>query len=158
MVHSRNQAIAVELRRVAAELEMQQANPFRVRAYRQAAQLIERLAEDAGELSRRGELIKIKGIGKDLAQKVALFCETGRMEAGSLAPDLVPAELAPWLTLPGFNPALVRYLSERLHIRTLDDLEALVRSRLLRTLPDVTVGDDQILEGIARLRAGLPPP
>ena len=158
MGHLRNQAIAVEFRRVAAELEMQQANPFRVRAYRQAARLIERLAEDAGELSRRGELIKIKGIGKDLAQKVALFCETGRMEAGSPAPEPVSPEFASWLTLPGFNPVLVRYLSERLHIRTLDDLEALVRSRLLRTLPDVTVGDDQILEGIARLRAGLPPP
>jgi DNA polymerase (family 10) len=158
MVNPRNQAIAVELRRVAGELEMQQANPFRVRAYRQAARLIERLAEDAGELSRRGELIKIKGIGKDLAQKVALFCETGRMEAGSLTSQPVPVEYASWLTLPGFNPALVRYLSERLHIQTLDDLEALVRSRLLRTLPDVTVGDDQILEGIARLRAGLPPP
>ena len=124
----------------------------------QAAQLIERLAEDAGELSRRGELIKIKGIGKDLAQKVALFCETGRMEAGSHVSEPLPPEFASWLTLPGFNPSLVRYLSERLHIRTLDDLEALVRSRLLRTLPDVTVGDDQILEGIARLRAWLPPP
>jgi DNA polymerase (family X) len=158
MVNPRNQAIAAEFRRVAAELETHQANPFRIRAYRQAAQTIERLAEDAGELSRRGELIKIKGIGKDLAQKVALFCETGRMEAGSLASQPVPVEYASWLTLPGFNPALVLYLSERLHIRTLDDLEALVRSRLLRTLPDVTVGDDQILEGIARLRAGLPPP
>lgn len=153
----RNQAIAAEFRRVAAELEKQEANPFRVRAYRQAARLIERLAEDAGELSRRGELIKIKGIGKDLAQKIALFCETGRIEAGAPASEPVSPEFASWLTLPGFNPALVRYLSERLHIRTLDDLEALVRSRLLRTLPDVTVGDDQILEGIARLRAGLPP-
>jgi DNA polymerase (family X) len=158
MVNLRNQAIAAEFRRVAAELEMQQANTFRVRAYRQAAQLIERLAEDAGELSRRGELIKMKGIGKDLAQKVALFCETGRMEAGSPAPEPVPSEFASWLMLPGFTPSLIRYLSERLYIRTLDDLEALVRSRLLRTLPDVTVGDDQILEGIARLRAELPPP
>ena len=154
----RNQAIAAEFRRVAAELEMQQANPFRIRAYRQAAQLIERLAEDAGELSRRGELTKIKGIGKDLAQKVALFCETGRVEAGSLTPEPVPSEFTSWLMLPGFTPFLIRYLSERLHIRTLDDLEALVRSRLLRTLPDVTAGDDQILEGIARLRAGLTPP
>ena len=155
----RNQAIAAEFRRVAAELELQQANPFRIRAYRQAAQLIERLAEDAGELSRRGELTKIKGIGKDLAQKVALFCETGLIEAGPPPTyDTVPQELASWLMLPGFSPSLIRYLSERLHIRTLDDLEALVRSRLLRTLPDVTAGDDQILEGIARLRAGLTPP
>lgn len=158
MVNPLNQAVAAEFRRVATELETQQANPFRVRAYRQAAQIIERLAEDAGELSRQGELTKLKGIGKDLAQKVALFCETGRVEAGPVTSEPVPAEFESWLTLPGFTPSLVRYLSERLHIRTLDDLEALVRSRLLRTLPDVTAGDDQLLEGIARLRAGLPPP
>ena len=156
MIPPRNQSIAGELRRVAAELENQQANPFRVRAYRQAARLVERLTEDAGELARRGELIKMKGIGKDLAQKIAVFDETGRIEAGPPPPDEVPLELAAWLTLPGFSPFLVRHLSERLGIRTLDDLEALVRSRLLRTLPGVTVRDDDILEGIARLRGGLP--
>jgi hypothetical protein len=64
--------------------------------------------------------------------------------------------VAAWLTLPGFTPALASHLSERLCIRTLDDLEALVRSRLLRTLPEVTATDEQILDGIARLRAGRP--
>jgi DNA polymerase (family 10) len=158
MAQSRNQAVAAEFRRVAAELELQDANPFRVRAYRQAAQTIEQLAEDAGELSRRGDLVKIKGIGKDLAQKVARFCETGRIDAAALPSEPVSPEFAPWLTLPGFSPSLVRYLSERLQIRTLDDLEALVRSRLLRTLPDVTVGDEEILAGIVRLRTDAPPP
>ena len=160
MLPPRNQAIAVELRRVAAELEHQEANPFRVRAYRQAARLIERLADDAGDLARRGELIKLKGIGKELAQKIALFCETGRIDAGPSPSEEVPVppDLAPWLALPGFSPSLIRHLSDRLRIRTLDDLEALVRSRLLRTLPGMTARDDEILEGIARLRAGLPQP
>ena len=158
MVPPRNQTIAGELRRIAAELENQQANPFRVRAYRRAALLIERLTEDAGELARRGELIKMKGIGKDLAQKIALFYETGRIDAGPSPPEEVPPELAPWLALPGFSPSLVRHLSDRLGIRTLDDLEALVRSRLLRTLPGMTARDDDILDGIARLRAGLSQP
>src|SRR2546430_3207858 len=81
MVPPRNLAIAAEFHRVADELESQHANPFRVRAYRQAARLIARLPEDAGELARRGELTKLKGIGKDLAQKVVLFCEGGRIEA-----------------------------------------------------------------------------
>lgn len=156
MVPPRNQTIAGELRRVAAELENRQANPFRVRAYRRAARLIERLTEDAGELARRGELIALKGIGKDLAQKIAVFCETGRMDAGPSTPEEVPPDLAPWLALPGFSPSLIRHLSERLGIRTLDDLDALVRSRLLRTLPGMTAKDDAILEGIARLRAGRP--
>ncbi len=158
MSPSRNQTIAAEFRRIADDLEQQQqANPFRVRAYRQAALLIERLAEDAGELARRGELIKMKGIGKEFAKKVSDFCETGRIQAGRAPEEPVPEALVSWLSLPGFTPSLVLHLSDRLGIRTLDDLEALVRSRLLRTLPDVTVDDDRILEGIARLRAGAPP-
>lgn len=158
MVPPRNPLIAGELRRVADELEQQQANPFRVRAYRRAAHLIEHLTEDAGELARRGELIALKGIGKDLARKITLFCETGRIEATPWPPEEIPPELAPWLTLPGFSPALVRHLSTGLRIQTLDDLESLARSRLLRTLPGITARDDEILAGIARIRAGLSPP
>ena len=158
MVPPRNQTIAGELRRIAAELDNQQANPFRIRAYRHAAHLVERLTEDACELARRGELTKLKGIGKDLAQKISLFCETGRIDAGPSSPEEVPPELASWLALPGFTPSLVRHLSDRLGIRTLDDLDALVRSRLLRTLPGVTTPDDVILDGIARLKAGRPQP
>lgn len=160
MVAPRNQAIAAEFRRLAAELETQDANPFRIRAYRQAARLIERLSVDAGELARLGELTKLKGIGKDLAQKVALLCEQGRLDESP--PEVhsgeVPAELSPWLSLPGFSPALVRHLHDRLCIRTLEDLDALVRSRLLHTLPGFSGDDEQLLEGIARLRAGTPSP
>jgi DNA polymerase (family X) len=71
-----------------------------------------------------------------------------------LSPDLLlPADIATWASLPGLSRPILRYLHDRLQIRTLDDLEALVRSRLLRTLPGVTAADEDILEGIARLRA-----
>jgi len=158
MVAPRNLAIAAEFHRVADELESRHANPFRVRAYRQAARLIARLSEDAGELARRGDLTKLKGIGKDLAHKVVLFCDRGMIEATADSPVEVPAELASWLQLPGFSPTLVRHLHDHLQIRTLDDLEALVRSRLLRTLPDFTASDEHVLEGITRLRSGAPAP
>jgi DNA polymerase (family X) len=158
MVAPRNLAIAAEFHRVADELESRHANPFRVRAYRQAARLIARLQEDAGELARRGELTKLKGIGRDLAQKVALFCDGGRIEATADPSPEVPTALAAWLQLPGFSPSLIRHLHDHLCIRSLDDLEALVRSRLLRTLPDFTADDEHVLEGIRRLRAGTPSP
>src|SRR5437667_12554791 len=61
MVLSRNLAIAAEFHRLADELESQRANPFRVRAYRQPARLIERLSEDAGALARRGDPTPSKG-------------------------------------------------------------------------------------------------
>ena len=158
MVAPRNLAIAAEFHRVADELESRHANPFRVRAYRQAARLIARLSEDAGELARRGELTKLKGIGKDLAQKVVLYCDGGRIEAPADPSVEIPAELASWLQLPGFSPSLIRHLHDHLCIRSLDDLEALVRSRLLHTLPDFTANDEQVLDGIMRLRNGAPAP
>src|SRR2546425_7018495 len=118
MVAPRNLAIAAEFHRVADELESRHANPFRVRAYRQAARLIARLSEDAGELARRGELTKLKGIGKDLAQKVVLFCDGVPIEATADPPREDPAELSSCLQLPGFSPSLVLHLPDHLHIRT----------------------------------------
>jgi DNA polymerase (family 10) len=147
----RNQAITAEFRRIAAELERLQANPFRIRAYRRAADVVSRLAEDIATIAQRGELIRIKGIGTDLAKKIEQYCEHGRMET---SPQEMPTDINKWVSLPGFNESVVRYLYQRLHIETLDDLEALVRSRFLRTLPDITATEDDIIEGIARLRSG----
>jgi len=104
-------------------------------------------------LARRGELIKIKGIGADLAQRISAYCEYGRMDLETMKDTFLPAEIVMWGTLPGLNAPVLRYLHDRLQIRTLDDLERLVRSRLLRTLPGVSATDDDILAGIAHLRA-----
>jgi len=134
------------------ELERQQANLFRVRAYRRAADVIAELPEDAAAVARRGDLIRIKGIGAELARKIETYCEYGRMDATDT--EEVPATVAGWVTLPGLNASVVRYLYDHLRIRTLDDLEALVRSRFLRTLPGVMAPDEDILEGIRRLRVG----
>ncbi|HEY3196808.1 MAG TPA: helix-hairpin-helix domain-containing protein [Nitrospirales bacterium] len=155
MAESRNHAIAWELRRLAAELDRKEANPFRVRAYRRAADAISSLPEDAAAVARRGELRRIKGIGPDLAKRIEAYCERGSMNTGTEGEDLLPAAIAGWASLPGFSTSILRYLHDRLQIRTLDDLEALVRSRFLRTLPDVTAADDEILEEISRLRARL---
>jgi DNA polymerase (family X) len=162
-----NEAIAAEFRRIARDLERQQANLFRVRAYRRAADVIAELPEDAAAIARRGDLIRIKGIGAELARKIETYCEYGRMDATDTeegkgrvlarpgwAGDEVPSTVADWTTLPGLNASLVRYLYNHLRIRTLDDLEALVRSRFLRTLPGVMATDEDILEGIRRLRRG----
>ena len=148
-----NHAIASELRRIANELDSLQANPFRIRAYLRAADAIAVLPEDAADVARRGELIRIKGIGSDLAQRITAYCEYGRMDLEMTPEALLPADIMTWDSLPGLSRPILRYLHDRLQIRTLDDLEALVRSRLLRTLPGVTAADEDILEGIARLRA-----
>jgi DNA polymerase (family X) len=152
MTPSRNQALATEFQRIATVLEHQRANPFRVRAYRHAADLIARLTEDAGLLAQRGELIKVKGIGEDLVNKVLTFCEHGKIDLEPKHQPVLPPEVASWIRLPSFTASVVRQLYDRLHIRTLDDLELLVRSRFLRTLPEVTASEEELLQGITQLR------
>jgi DNA polymerase (family 10) len=147
-----NDAIASELRRMANDLDRLQANPFRIRAYRRAAEAIAVLPEEAAVVARRGELIRIKGIGADLAQRITAYCEYGRMDREMPSDVALPGDIRTWASLPGLSPSILRYLHDRLQIRTLDDLEALVRSRFLRTLPGITAADEDILEGIARLR------
>jgi DNA polymerase (family 10) len=152
MAEPRNHAIALELRRIATELDRGHANPFRIRAYLHAADAIAHLPEDAAAVARRGELTKIKGIGADLAKRIEDFCEHGRTEADT-EKAMLPTVIADWTSLPGLSGSIVQYLHDRLQIRTLNDLEALVRSRFLRTLPGITAADEEILEGIARLRS-----
>ena len=152
MAEPRNHAIAVELRRIAAVLDRQHANRFRIRAYLRAADAIARLPEDVAALAERGELTAIKGIGADLAKRIEAYCAHGTMDYSPAAEPL-PPEIADWASLPGLTNPILRYLHDKLQIRTLDDLEALVRSRLLRTLPEFTTADEDILDGIARLRA-----
>ena len=55
---------------MANELDRLQANPFRIRAYLRAAEAIAVLPEEAVVVARRGELIRIKGIGSDLARRI----------------------------------------------------------------------------------------
>ena len=62
-------------------LEIQGANPFRVRAYRNARSSLEALTDTVDEIARRDALKEIPGIGKDLAGKIVEYIETGRSRA-----------------------------------------------------------------------------
>jgi DNA polymerase (family 10) len=75
-----NADIAAIFNRLADLLEIEGANPFRVRAYRRAAQTIEDLPSSAAEMARRGaDLSQLPSIGKDLAGKIQEIVETGRL-------------------------------------------------------------------------------
>ena len=65
---------------IADMLELKGENPFRIRAYRRAAQNIESLAGDLEEVAREDKLREIPGIGADLALKIKKFLETGKVE------------------------------------------------------------------------------
>lgn len=133
---------------MATLLASQRANPYRVRAYRHAAESILALEEDIAAIAQRDALEAIEGIGKDLAGKIREFLETGKIRAYEELKTPLPPEVKSWAQLPGLSDSLVSYLYIRLGIRTLTDLEQLVQSHLLRTIPGFTGSEDVLLQAI----------
>ena len=89
----KNKEIAGLFRQIAEILEIQDANPFRIRAYLKAAQNIESLSRDIAEIARKDELEKIPGVGKDLAQKIKETINTGRLKFYEQLRDKTPEGL-----------------------------------------------------------------
>jgi len=148
----RNRELARLFQSMADSLAEQDANPHRIRAYRRAAASILNLHEEIAAVARRGELQKIPGIGRELSAKIEEFLATGTVQPRDAPSAPLPPEIASWTSLPGLSEGLVRHLYGRLGIRTLDDLEALVRSHLLRTLPGAMIPEDELLTAIRALR------
>ena len=143
-----NQQVAAIFRSIAERLAAQRANPYRVRAYRKAADTIEALEEDIADVASRQALEDIEGIGRDLAGKIEEFLRTGMIQAYETLRTPLPEEVKAWTQLPGLSESLVAYLYTRLGITTLSDLERLVRSHLLRTVPGFSGSEERLLEAI----------
>ena len=144
-----NQQVATIFRAIAERLAAQRANPYRIRAYRKAADTIEVLEEDIAEVASRQALEDIAGIGRDLADKIEEFLSTGTIQAYEALRIPLPEAVKAWTRLPGLSESLVAYLYTRLGITTLTDLEQLVRSHLLRTVPGFSGSEERLLEAIA---------
>jgi DNA polymerase (family 10) len=157
-MHENNQRVAVLFRSMADLLAAQRANPYRVRAYRHAADVLLAIEEDVATIAQRRGLEDIEGVGKDLAGKIREFLETGTIRAYEELKTPLPPEVKDWSKLPGLSDSLVTYLYFRLGIRTLPDLEQLIRSHLLRTLPGFSGSETLLLEAIQQQHARMSPP
>lgn len=153
-MHERNGELAALFQSIADSLADQNANPHRVRAYRRAATVLRQLHEDIGEIAARGALQTVPGIGRELSAKIEEFLATGKLPARTTAAPPLPPDVAAWASLPGLSESLVQHLYGRLGIRTLDDLETLVRSHMLRTLPGLALNEEQLLAAIHTRRQG----
>ena len=143
-----NQHLAVIFRSMADLLSAQRANPYRVRAYRHAAEALLALEEDVAVVAQRQGLEEIDGIGTDLAKKIEEFLETGKIRSYEELKTPLPEEVKSWATLPGLSDSLVSYLYFRLSIKTLPDLAQLIQSHLLRTLPSFSGSEETLLQAV----------
>ena len=150
-----NEDIAAIFDEMADLLEIEDANPFRVRAYRNAARSVRSLARELAEMVAQGEdLTKLPGIGKDLAAKIVEMVHTGKVRALEKLHREVPASLEDLLHLPGLGPKRVRLLYDELGIKTLDQLAEAARAGRLQALPGFGAKTEQrILDALAAHRS-----
>jgi DNA polymerase (family X) len=151
-VPERNQQLAALFRSIAELLAAQRANPYRVRAYRRGADTLLALDEDVADVAQRHALEEIDGIGSDLSQKIEEFLRTGKILTLETLRMPLPDAVKGWARLPGLSESLVAYLYSRLNIASLADLEKLVRSHMLRTMPGFSGSEETLLQAIEELR------
>ncbi len=134
-------------------LEADQANPFRVRAYRSAARSVRALPEELCELAARGEdLARLPGIGREFAAKVRHILEVGAEAALERLQQEATAYPDALLRVPGLGLKRVKVLYHRLGIENLDQLQRAADQGNLKTLPGFgRKTERRILEAIAAL-------
>jgi DNA polymerase (family 10) len=131
-----NADVARALATLATMLEIDGANPFRVRAYQEAARVVDALPEPVARLAgEAGALEALPGIGKDLAQKIRDLLATGSTDLYDQMLEKYPLELVRLTELQGLGAKRVRVLHDTLHIRDRAGLEAAARAGQLRELP-----------------------
>jgi DNA polymerase (family X) len=149
-----NHEIAARLERVADLLDIDGANVFRVRAYRNAAQLIDAHPEAFADLLTQGtDLTTIKGIGKDLAAGIAALFAEGELPVWRELIARVPLGLLEVTRVPGVGPKRANALWKTLGVTSLDDLErAAAEGRVAELAGFGAKTQVKILAGIAQVR------
>lgn len=147
-----NQELAALFSSMAGLLDVRHENPYKVRAYRRAAETIRDLSEEISDLWKRDALQTLPGIGKDLAAKIQEYLTTGRIRAYEELKTPLPEVVREWMALPGFSEPIVHDLFFRLGISTWEDLEALAKSHMLRTLPGLSAPSEEIIAAIHQRR------
>ena len=129
-----NQGIARVFNEISRLLELKGANPFKIRAYRNAAETLADLPGQVSELPT-DELLAIPGIGKDLAARIRELCDTGRLGYHAELLTEYPASLLELLELQGLGPKTVARLHTSVGIHTVDGLEQAALAGTLDSLP-----------------------
>ncbi|KHF25846.1 helix-hairpin-helix domain-containing protein [Solemya velum gill symbiont] len=139
--NSINHDVATKLREVADILEQQGANPFRIRAYRRAAETVTHLEADLPDLLEQGgidALIELPNIGRGIATAIAEILATGRWaQLERLRGSLDPVKRLQ--SVAGIGPKLAQRIHDELHIDTLEGLELAAHDGRLEELEGVGV-------------------
>jgi DNA polymerase (family 10) len=131
-----NADIAADFDEIADLLEIQGANTFRVRAYRNAARSLNELDRSVQTMIARGEdLTELPGVGEDLAAKMRELVATGSCSLLAKLHKELPPKITELLKIPGLGPKRVRALHEDLDVQTVEQLYRAAKDGRIRELP-----------------------
>jgi DNA polymerase (family X) len=129
-----NQQVAILLHTIADLLDLRAEMPFKVRAYRMAAQTIETLDEDITSIVHENRLRDIPGIGEALAKKITEYVQTGKLTYLEDLKKETPEGLIELMRIPGLGPRKVAAIHKSLGIHNIQDLKTAATQGKLRDL------------------------
>ncbi len=148
----KNQQIAKIFTEIAELLELKGENVFRIRAYRRAAQNLDGLSKDVSTLTDE-ELAAIPGIGKDLIGKIHEYLDKGTVKKHEELKKEIPAGVLDLLRIPGLGPKKAKQFYDKLKIKSVDELEAAIKSGKLEGMPGIQKKtEENIQKGIELIK------
>jgi len=131
-----NQYIASIFAEIADLLDIEEENPFRIRAYRNAARIILSSSKNMADLVDDGfDLTSLRGIGEELSQKIIEIVKTGELAFLKRLKESNSPELETLLKIPGLGPRRVQQLHKELHIDSLENLKNALKRGDVGKLP-----------------------
>lgn len=145
------------LEEIAQILELQNENIFKVRAYQNAARIMESVDKDLAALIQEKRLQELPGIGSGIAEKIVELVTTGRLRYYEDLKKKVPPGLLTMLKIPSLGPKKTKILWDKLGIKSIEALEKACRTgRLLKLKGFGQITQDKILQGISHLKQHAP--
>lgn len=147
--------VARTLEEIAVLLELTGVNPFKVRAYENAARAIDGLSEDLGTVVSEGRLTELPGIGDSTGANIAELWKTGRMKFYDDLAASVPPGYLEMTRIPGLGPKKIRALGEALEVTSIADLKRAAEEGRIRDLKGFGAqSEKKILQGIGIVEKG----
>jgi DNA polymerase (family 10) len=144
-----NAQIARQLEEIGTLLELKEDNPFRARAYHNAARVVEGITDDIALLAEDGRLDATPGLGKDMRALIREYLSSGRIAMLDQLAATIPPGLITMLRIPGLGPKRIRLLNETLGIATIEALTAACQENKVAAVAGFGAkSQEKILKGI----------
>jgi DNA polymerase (family 10) len=148
--------IAEVFEQISRLLELKGENPFKIRAYLNAARALETLGGDLEKIIKEDRLQEVEGIGKAIAEKITTLIRTGRLEYYEKLRDEFPPEISVLFELQGLGARKIKALYETLGISSITKLERAIREGKVAALPGFGAKtSENILKAIEQRKRSL---